>query len=80
MVLQLDTKIELEMITSIMTVILVILAVAIFIKYHARTLFYIVVVITLILGFLNAWLISTVGERGARMSIPRARTRKKSRK
>jgi ABC-type transport system involved in Fe-S cluster assembly fused permease/ATPase subunit len=50
--------IETEMITSLATIILVILCIAVFIVYGAKLLFYALVVVTLIVGFGNAWLVA----------------------
>ena len=51
-------RLEKEFMTSIATVAMVILAVAVYIYYGARAVFYIVVVIAAIVGFANAYLIS----------------------
>ncbi len=59
--------IETEMITSLATIILVIFCIAVFILYGARLLFYAIVVVTLIIGFANAWLIA----KGGRLVQPR---------
>jgi hypothetical protein len=52
------------MITSILTIVLVILCIAVFIAYGAASLFYAVVVLALIVGFINAWLIAKAGGAG----------------
>ncbi|MGD0729277.1 MAG: hypothetical protein ABR981_04335 [Candidatus Micrarchaeaceae archaeon] len=51
-------KLAKELITSFVTVILGILAVALFIYSGSSLVFYVVVVMTMIIGFYNAWLIS----------------------
>ncbi len=58
--------IELEVITSFATIALVILALAVFIHYHAGALFYALAAATIIVGFANAWLISIGGRRPSR--------------
>jgi 4-hydroxybenzoate polyprenyltransferase len=47
-----------EIITALLTVVLVIICIATFIYYHAGTLFYTVAVLAFIAGFANAWFIS----------------------
>jgi hypothetical protein len=51
-------KVELELVSSLATVVLAILAVVIFIYHGASALFYVVVIVALAIGFLNAWLIT----------------------
>jgi preprotein translocase subunit SecF len=53
-------KVAKEFITSIITVILAIFAIAIFISSGAGLLFYAAVAIAMIFGFYNAWLISVL--------------------
>ncbi|MDE1871254.1 MAG: hypothetical protein KGI06_03375 [Candidatus Micrarchaeota archaeon] len=48
-----------EFATSLITVILAILAIAIFISSGGGMLFYVAVAIAILFGFYNAWLIST---------------------
>ena len=64
---------ELEFITSIITIVLVVLTLAIFIKYGASILFYVLVIITFAVGFFNAWLISTIDRRKGGAEPARAR-------
>lgn len=76
-----NRAIELELITSLVTIILVILSIAIFIKYHAGVLFYLIIAVTLVFGFLNAWLISTIDDRsGRKVSRVERRTRRRKRR
>ena len=51
-------RIARELFSSLATVALAILAVAVFIYYGAGALFYAIVAVALIIGFYNAWLIS----------------------
>ena len=51
-------NIAVEYASSLGTIVLAILAVFVFIYYGAHALFYIVVVVALFVGFLNAWLIT----------------------
>jgi ABC-type transport system involved in Fe-S cluster assembly fused permease/ATPase subunit len=51
-------RIAAEILTSLATVALAILAVVVFIYYGAGALFYAVVVVALVVGFYNAWMIS----------------------
>lgn len=51
-------KIAMELMSSITTVALAILVIAIFIYYGAGAFFYVIVAIAIFVGFLNAWLIS----------------------
>ncbi len=51
-----------EMITSLATIVMVILTIAIFIYYHARALFYIMAAIAIVVGVLNIWYIE-IAER-----------------
>lgn len=60
-----DKFLETEMITSIATIILVIVCIAVFIKYGGHAAFYILAAVTLIVGFANAWLIAK-GEKAER--------------
>lgn len=57
-------KIIIESASSLTTVALAILAVAIFIYYGANALFYATVVVAILVGFLNAWLISKAAPEG----------------
>lgn len=76
-----DKRIGIELLTSLITIVLVILAIAVFIKYRAGTLFYSLVVLALAMGFLNTWLIATLEERGRGTKMEgTARTRKRRRK
>jgi 4-hydroxybenzoate polyprenyltransferase len=52
-----------EFFTSLATVILAILAIALFISSGAGSAFYIVIAIAIIFGFYNAWLISVTGKQ-----------------
>ncbi len=47
-----------ELAFSLLTIVLAILAIAIFIYYGAGVAFYIVVVLAIAIGFVNAWLVS----------------------
>ena len=75
--------IETEMITSIATIVLVILCIAVFIAYGGGAIFYAVVAITLIVGFANAWLIAKSGKalkqtkQTAKAAAPRRRRRRR---
>jgi VIT1/CCC1 family predicted Fe2+/Mn2+ transporter len=53
-----NTKEIINIILSIITVILFVIAIIVFIDYGGNAIFYAIVVLALILGFLNAWLIS----------------------
>ncbi len=57
-------RITVELLSSLATVALAILAVVIFIYYGAGALFYVIVAVALIVGFYNAWLLSK-SEAGA---------------
>jgi preprotein translocase subunit SecF len=57
----LDRYIETEMVTSLATIVLVILCIGVFIVYGNGSAFYGVVVVTLIVGFTNTWLIARSG-------------------
>ncbi len=54
-----------EFMTSLITVILAILAIGLFISYGATLLFYVAIGIAIIFGFYNAWLISLSESGGA---------------
>ncbi len=82
-----DESERLGFILSVLTVILFIIAIAIFIGYGAKTPFYIVAVLTFAVGFLNAWVISriktpkeTEEEPETRPSRNRARPKKRRKK
>lgn len=75
-----------EIITALLTVVLVILCIAVFIYYHAGPLFYIVALLAFIAGFANAWFLSreeieTEHDHSARRNKKRARkiSRRRSR-
>lgn len=51
-------KIEVELVSSLVTIVLAILAVAVFIYHGAGALFYATVIVAMAVGFLNAWLIT----------------------
>lgn len=51
-------KLTKEFITSLITVILAILAIGLFISSGGSLLFYVAITLTIIIGFYNAWLIS----------------------
>lgn len=58
--MKIDESERLGFILSIITVVLFIIAIAIFIGYGAKAQFYIVAVLAFIVGFLNAWVISKI--------------------
>ncbi len=70
-------KLAKEFVTSLITIILAILAIAIFISSGGSLLFYVAVAIAIIFGFYNAWLISNTGSETAK---PAVRKRLKGRK
>jgi hypothetical protein len=76
----LDKIIETELLTSLITIVVVILAVAVFIKYRAGMLFYSLVVLALAIGLLNAWLIATLEVRGRGAHAASGTARKKRRR
>jgi len=51
-------KINVELVSSLATVVLAILAVFVFIYHGADALFYVTVLVAMVVGFLNAWLIT----------------------
>jgi hypothetical protein len=67
---------EREFITSLITVILAILSIAIYIIYRSRLIFYVVVGITIAFGLYNVWLISRLEKEPTGSSQPV--TRKKT--
>ena len=69
--------IETEMITSLATIVLVILCIAVFIAYGAHLAFYAVAVVTLVGGFANAWLIARGGGPNARRRVAPAKGKKR---
>ncbi|MDE1810589.1 MAG: hypothetical protein KGH66_00925 [Candidatus Micrarchaeota archaeon] len=66
------TKLELPLITSFITIALAVLAIGLFIYFGASALFYSVVVIAIVFGFLNGWLISRHERPGRNMQPPLA--------
>ena len=71
-------KIAKEVITSLITVILAILAIAIYISSGGKPLFYIALFIALAFGFYNLWLISvTENRKGSAISRKTARSARK---
>jgi hypothetical protein len=82
---ELEKIIEIEIATSIITIVLGILSFFVFISYRAGALLFLLIAATLIVGLLNAWLISTIDERKmhrgkgpkAIAARPRRRTRRK---
>ncbi len=50
-----------ELVLSVLTIVLAILAIGIFIYRGANIAFYITVIIAMAVGFINAWLISKTG-------------------
>jgi len=76
-------KIEVELVSSLLTIALAILAVAVFIYHGAGALFYATVLVALAVGFLNAWLITRaapVGAEAAGATVAVRRRRTVSRK
>lgn len=70
-------KLTKEFITSLITVILAILAITLFISSGAKALFYIAVAVTIVFGFYNAWLISlTEADSGVVGTAPKRSARK----
>ena len=74
-------------IASGLVIILTILAIYVFIVYGGKLLFYVIVAVDLVCGFLNAWLISTgfyeqgrILESAAPLPAARRRRRAKARK
>jgi multisubunit Na+/H+ antiporter MnhF subunit len=53
-----------ELVLSFATVILTILAIIIFIYQQGSSTFYIIAIVTMIVGFVNAWLISKRAPKG----------------
>ncbi len=70
-------KLAREFITSMMTVILAILAIALYIYSGGTLVFYAVVVIAILVGFYNAWLISRGELQEAKETTPEPRKRKR---
>jgi archaellum biogenesis protein FlaJ (TadC family) len=82
--------IELELVSSLVTVALAILALVIFINHGASALFYATVVVAMAVGFLNAWLITKAAPGAmakataaaaaakARMAVPKKRPGRKA--
>lgn len=73
-------KITREFVTSVVTVILAIFAIAVFIGSGGSLLFYVVVFVAMALGFYNAWLISAAehknnGKTGLKTGTRRKRSR-----
>ncbi len=64
-------RIAAEVLTSLATVVLAILAVVVFIYYGAGTLFYVIVAVALIVGFYNAWMISQSESEAPARRVPR---------
>ena len=67
-----DESERLGLALSALTVVLFIIAIAIFIHYGAGAPFYVVVVMAFIVGFLNAWVISRTEVRGPEIHQPSA--------
>ncbi len=65
---------------SAITVVLFIIALIVFIKYGAGTVFYIVVVVALAAGFLNAWAISKMEANRAAYASQRPRPMRSARR
>ncbi|MDE1856960.1 MAG: hypothetical protein KGH98_02640 [Candidatus Micrarchaeota archaeon] len=59
------TRLELEIITSLATIVFAILAIGLFIASGGSAAFYAAMVIALAVGFFNAWLISKSGKKTA---------------
>lgn len=72
-------KIAKEFVTSLVTIVIAILAIAIFISSGSTIIFYVTVFIAIVIGLYNVWLISTVGSRNER-ARPAGRGRPKGRK
>jgi hypothetical protein len=71
--------IETEMVTSLATIVLVILCIAVFIIYGAHLSFYALAAVTLVVGLANAWLIAR-GGNPAKGPVAKAAQRKVRRK
>ena len=72
--------IETEMITSLATIVLVILCIAVFIAYGAHIAFYALAALTLIVGLANAWMITKKGgvaATPAKRAAPKGRRRRR---
>jgi preprotein translocase subunit SecF len=72
-------KLNKEFVTSLITVILAILAIAVFIHSGASLLFYCTMAIALVVGFYNAWQISVIEGRTEKPK-PKPTRKSKSRK
>ncbi len=73
-------SIETEMITSLATIVLVILCIAVFIAYGAQLGFYLLAAVTLVIGLTNAWLIARKGKQEqapVAKAVPKGRRRKR---
>ncbi|HIH50508.1 MAG: hypothetical protein ABSE71_04775 [Candidatus Micrarchaeaceae archaeon] len=70
-------KLAREFITSLITVILAILAIALYIHSGGTLVFYTVVVIAILVGFYNAWLISRGELKEVRETRPAPRKLKR---
>lgn len=57
------TSLELEIITSLATIVFAILAIGLFISSGGSAAFYAAMAIALVVGFFNAWLISKSGKK-----------------
>lgn len=71
-------KLSREFATSLLTVAFAILAIAIFIRSGASLVFYVLVLIAIVIGFFNAWLISESDNEGAPEERKGVRKGKKS--
>ncbi len=58
------SKIQREMVSSALTIVLAVLAISVFIVFGGSVLFYALMLLAIGVGFYNAWLISKEGERG----------------
>lgn len=67
---------ETEMITSLATIVLVILCIAVFIAYGAHLGFYAIATVTVIVGLANAWLIARK-DRAPKAAVKTAQKRRK---
>lgn len=70
-------KITKEFVTSLITIILAIFAIAIFISSGGTILFYVSISIAIVFGFLNVWLVSKTVSNGAAKIAPKNRKGKR---
>jgi 4-hydroxybenzoate polyprenyltransferase len=70
-------KLAREFITSLITVVVAILAIALYIHSGGTPVFYVIIVIAMLVGFYNAWLISRseVPEAEQKPKVPQKRKR-----